>query len=557
MVSLSNVQRLLAAQAFNRQVIARKLAEGKRVSTSRFGVLTGRVARVDPRTKRVTGITKTRSATRLQTDRQLRAEIKRQEQVRSKESDLERFLKNERTLSSGRLSLSQIKRQIAARKARGLSKTPAQRAALKRAQGRADTTALALRAQRKRGRGIRPSLIQSPSRIRAIQRTEESRAEGLGSSIFTDPQFQFGGRTRKEVIARGGTFGRRVAGETFSSQLGFVRGARIGTSTARIGLAKSLLGNPFEGASSRTLLGVTGARTRQQIERLTPPTFEQVLRKGVGFFDTEPVSIVSAPRASGRRALVRARKTEDLIKAREARREVARGAPRDDFERIFVLGSQVRERKTRLTKKGIDPLERLILAQQTQRETEAIRAAPRGQPAPLTQATGLPRSTQTFSPALFDTGRQSRQFDVTLSETIGISDSARAKVRRPKGAKRPKRPQAQRETITPLGFKAIEPAPTPRPTTTRPTRQGSFLDNIFGGLFSTELAPDVTVGQATERAGSLFDFSNIFGAGERLAGGTLIEGRGIGGEPIRITTAQAARGSPVSGLFDFFSFLGR
>ena len=262
MVSLSNVQRLLAAQAFNRQVIARKLAEGKRVSTSRFGVLTGRVARVDPRTKRVTGITKTRSATRLQTDRQLRAEIKRQQQVRSKESDLERFLKNERALSTGRLSLSQIKRQIATRKARGLSKTPAQRAALKRAQGRADTTALALRAQRKRGRGIRPSLIQSPSRIRAIQRAEETRAEGLGSSIFTDPQFQFGGRTRKEVIARGGTFGRRVAGETFSSQLGFVRGARIGTSTARIGLAQSLLGNPFEGASSRTLRGVTGARTR-------------------------------------------------------------------------------------------------------------------------------------------------------------------------------------------------------------------------------------------------------------------------------------------------------
>jgi len=549
MVSLSNVQRLLAAQAFNRQVIARKLAEGKRVSTSRFGVITGRVARIDPRTKQVTGITKTRSATRLQTDKQLRAEIKRQEQLRSKESDLEKFLKNERTLSSGRLSLSQIKRQIAARKAaRGLSKTPAQRAALKRAQGRADTTALALRAQRKRGRGIRPSLIQSPSRIRAIQRAEEARAEGLGSSIFTDPQFQFGGRTRKEVIARGGTFGRRVAGETFSSQLGFVRGARIGTSTARIGLAKSLLGNPFEGASSRTLLGVTRARTRQQLQKLTPPTFEQVLRKGVGFFETQPVSITSAPKASGRRALVRARKAEDLIQATKARREVAR-ATTDDFERIFVLGSQVRERKTRLTKKGIDPLERLILAQQTQRETEAIRTAPRGQPAPLTQATGRPTRTQTFSPALFDTGRQSRQFDVTLAETIGISDSARAKVRTPKkGAKRPS------ERITSLGFQAIEPAPTPTP---RPTRQPSFLENIFGGLFETELAPDVTVGGAVRQAGTLGgfgDFSNIFGAGESLARGELLTARGLGGEPITITTRQAERASPASGLFDFLNF---
>ena len=41
MVSLSNIQRLLAAQAFNRRVIAAKLAAGKRVSASRIGVLTG------------------------------------------------------------------------------------------------------------------------------------------------------------------------------------------------------------------------------------------------------------------------------------------------------------------------------------------------------------------------------------------------------------------------------------------------------------------------------------------------------------------------------------
>ncbi len=542
MVSLSNIQRLLAAQAFNRQVIARKLAAGKRVSASRFGVLTGRVARISPTTKRVTGITRTRSATRLNTDKQLRAEIKRQQQVRARESDLERFLKNERALAGGRLTLSQIKRQVAARKARGLSKTPAQRAALKRAVGRASTTALAQRAARKRARGIRPSLIQTPAQIRAIQRAEEKRAFGLGSSIFTDPQFQFGGRTRKEQIARGGTFGRRVAGETFSSQLGFVRGARIGTSTARIGLAQSLLGNPFEGASSGTLLGVTGARTRQQLERLTPPTFQQVLRKGVGFFETEPVSIVTAPKARGRAALVRARKSEDLIKAREARKEFAR----DDFERIQVLGTQVLERPRRVTRKGIDPLERLRLAQQTQRETEALRAAPFGQPPPLTQARGVPTRTQTFAPAIFGNGREARQFDVTLRDTIGISD--RAKITRPKkGAKRP-RPS---ERVDVLGFQAIEPARAP-------AREPSFLENIFGGIFRTELAPDVTVGGAVREAGAFGggfgDFSNIFGAGESVARGELLTARGIGGEPITITTRQAARESPVSGLFDFFGF---
>jgi len=527
MVSLSNIQRLLAAQAFNRQVIARKLAAGKRVSSSRFGVLTGRVARTDPRTKRVVGITKTRSATRLTTDRQLRSEIKRQQQVRSRESDLERFLKNERALSTGRLSLSQIKRQIASRKARGLSKTPAQRAALKRAQGRADTTALALRAQRKRGRGIRPSLIQTPSQIRALQRSEEARAEGLGSTIFTDPKFQFGGRTRKEVIKRGGTFGRRVAGETFSSQLGFVRGARIGTSTARIGLAQSLLGNPFEGASSSTLLGVTRARTRKALERLTPPTFEQVLRKGVGFFETEAIPVTELDAPKTRKAALAARKREDAVRVIEARKELARTAPRDDFERIFVAGTQVRERKTRLTKRGIDPLQRLILAQQTQRETEAIRAAPRGQPAPLTQATGFPRATQTFSPALFDTGRQSRQFDVTLRETLGVSDTARG--RRPKKApsKRPQRP-----------------------------RTDERIDDIFGGTLVEGGGARVSVGEAVGESfgGGFGDFSNIFGAGEGLARGELLTARGIGGEPITITTRQAARESPASGLFDFLNF---
>jgi len=416
---------------------------------------------------------------------------------------------------------------------------------LKRAVGRESTTALALRAQRKRGRGIRPALIQSPSQIRALQRAEEKRAFGLGSSIFTDPQFQFGGRTRKEQIARGGTFGRRVAGETFSSQLGFVRGARIGTSTARIGLAQSLLGNPFEGASQRTLLGVTGARTRQQIQKLTPPTFEQVLRKGVGFFETEPVSIVTAPQARGRAALVRARKSEDLIKAREARREVAR--PRDDFERISVLGFQAVERPRRVTKKGIDPLERLILAQQTQRETEALRAAPRGQPPPLTQAVGFPRTTQTFSPAIFGGGTQGAE----ARDIIGFTDRATVTRGRPrKGAKRPTaRP---RERIDVLGVQAIQPARAP-------ARQPSFLENIFGGLFRTELAPSVTVGGAVREAGvfgggGFGDFSNIFGAGESISRGELLTARGLGGEPITITTRQAARESPASGLFDFLNF---
>jgi len=448
MVSLTNQARLLAAQEFNRRVIAEKIAKGKRLSTSksRIGVLTG----VKPRVVqgKVVGLTTQKSKTRLNTERLLKAEIKRQQELRSKESDLEKFLKNERRLTTGQVTRGELNRQIAVRKRKGLSKTPAQKRALQLFTQVGSRAALQARNIRKRARGVRPSQIQSADTLLGILTAEEARAGGLGSAPFADPSsFQFGGRSRAEVTRRGGTFGRRAGGESISNQLSFVSGARRGTATARIGFAQSLLSEPFRGAGSGILLGFVGssrpsadprkrargARTQIQI---APPSFEQVLREGQGFFTTRAVP-VTKPKLTKRerRQLVKARKAEDFAISTESRRELGTrprqtgrtvddlqrtlgaqldiqnlgraqrefgfGAPRG--EQISVLGQQViqpattttlrQQRNAELREQGFTPSQirdinqgkkprgkpitsqqRLALAQITQRETEALRA---------------------------------------------------------------------------------------------------------------------------------------------------------------------------------------
>jgi len=450
MVTLSNIQRLLAAQEQNRRIIAAKLKAGKRVSSSRFGVLTGRVAQKDKAGK-VIGITTTRSATRLQTDKQLRQEIANQAKIAARESDLERFLRNEKRLLTGKVSLSEIKRDIARRKAKGLSKTPAQRAALKFAVRGGDIAALTSRGRRKKGRGIRPSQILTGSEILAIKESEGARARSfsLGSSIFADPVFKFGGRTRKEQIQRGGTFGRRVGGKPISEQLDFVRGARIKSSRGRIGLAQSLLGNPFKGASTARLKAIGKTRTRQGLAKLTIPTFEQELRKGVGFFTTEAVPVTKPTK---RRRLAAA-KAVQARRTTEARGQISR---QDDLETIFVLGSQVIEPTRRVTKVGIDPLERRRLGEETQRETEALRAIPFQQP-PLTKARGVPTTTITFFPSLPTqprprpqpkppTTRPRDDFENIFGEVSGFEEPTPKKKK-----KRAKRPSPRRSEFD-LGF---------------------------------------------------------------------------------------------------------
>lgn len=423
MVSLTNQARLLAAQEFNRRVIAQKLASGKNVSRARFGVLTGRVATVDPRTKRVTAISTTKSRTALETEKRLRDEITRQRVRASRETDIERFLKNERSLASGRLSSKQIRAQIAARKRRGLSKTPAQRAALARVVQEESRTALSARARRKGSRGVRRSLISTPAETLGLRRAEEARAFGLGSSPFSDPSFQFGGRSRAEVIKRGGVAGRRAAGESFSDTLGFVRSARLGASRERISFAQGLLGG-FGGRSTSDLLSIVGSQRRStdplKAERgaltqipLAPATFEQRLRSGEGFFTEEaiPFTEKQAPPKSRRQTAVRARKIQDLAKAARARSDIAR---QGSIERISVLGSQVIEGR-RIPSIGVDPIARREAAQATQRETNLLRSLSFGEPIPV-RATGVAtRTPQAFAP----TGRQ---FSVSLRDTIGVSD---------------------------------------------------------------------------------------------------------------------------------------
>ena len=207
-----------------------------------------------------------------------------------------------------------------------------------------------------------------------------------------------------------------------------------------------------------------------------------------------------------------------------------------------MLGTQIIEPRRRRTKAGIDPRKRRLLAEQRQRETQALRDAPFGQPPPLTQARGVPTITQTFSPVILPTS-SGRQLSIVARDVLGFSESAT--VARPKAKKRGAKRPARGERISVLGERITE----------RPRRQ-SFLESIFGGelVGSRTGGVSVSVGEAVGQGRGIFDFGNIFATGERVSRGTLLEGTGIGGEPIRITTAQAARASPASGLFDFFGF---
>lgn len=297
-------------------------------SSSRVGILTGFVARKDS-AGRIQGISRTESQTRKNTKKLLLSEIRRQQQLRDRETDLERFLKNERGLSSfsGAKAFSSLKRQIAQRKARGLSKTPAQKRAFFRLQEQEDLERLRAR-NRRRGRSSSDKRFSSAEAILARKRSEAGRAGSLGSNPFADPLFSFGGRSKAEVIARGGTFGRRVGGESLGSQISSIKSSRQSSANARINFAQSLLsgnlfGSSFEDSSVSDLLSVVKSR-----DQFAPQTFEQEIREGVGFFDTEATPITAPSGSFDRQFLVAERKTQDIGKTAKARKQIATGRSR-------------------------------------------------------------------------------------------------------------------------------------------------------------------------------------------------------------------------------------
>ena len=280
-----------------------------------IGVLTGFEAIKNTKGQTI-GISNKESATRKNTRALLIREIQQQQQKASRETDLERFLKNERALDAGQVSLAQLNRQIAQRKAKGLSKTPAQKRA---SQGFRDfglQTALSARSKTK-PRGLTATFGSIVS--------ERGRAEALGSSPFADPLFAGGGRKQSDIIARGGTFGARAGGQSFTAQLNFISQAKSKSTSARIGFANSLLaglgsGGIFGGGGSQQqLLGIVS-----QKKLATPKTFEQELSAGVGFFTTIQKPVTKAKITKGQRAsLVSARKAEDKAKADSARSKIA------------------------------------------------------------------------------------------------------------------------------------------------------------------------------------------------------------------------------------------
>ena len=278
-----------------------KVAKG-----SNIGILTGFEAKKDTKGRTV-GISTRESATRKNTKKLLLAEIARQKKIAREGTDLERFLSNEQAINRGQVSSAELKRQIAQRKARGLSKTPAQKRASQFFADQEFSSALDARAKRKGGDG------------RATFGTvlsERARASGLGSKPFIDPLFAFGGRTKSAQVGRGGTFGRRAGGESISSQLSFISSIKAKSTSGRINFAQGLLSNlNFSGSSQQGLLSIIGQKKLN-----TPKTFEQELRSGVGFFTTVQAPVTKAKITKGQRArLVSARKAEDFAKANDAR----------------------------------------------------------------------------------------------------------------------------------------------------------------------------------------------------------------------------------------------
>jgi len=395
MVNLSNISRLLAAQAFNKKVLedkararqakieaerredlakltrrkeqqlaqARNQVEAQRIRDSiaedlrkkstqakiklinveakrktsraftrvakgaKIGVLTGFEARKDSRGRTI-GISGKESKTRLRTKQALRDEIARQQKIAREGTALERFLSNEQAINQGRVSRKELNRQIADRKRRGLSKTPAQKRA---AQGFRDVEF---------GRSI--TARGKPKRLRTTFGTvvsERGRARGLGSAPFADPLFAFGGRTQQEQIARGGTFGRRAGGASISSQLSFISQAKSSSTSARIGFAQGLLSNlNFQGSSQSSLLSIVGNKRIK-----TPKTFQATLREGVGFFTTKAIPVTKAKITKGqRRQRVAQRKAEDFAKTEKARGTIARQA-RQTTQPVFDLAGFGRE----------------------------------------------------------------------------------------------------------------------------------------------------------------------------------------------------------------------
>ncbi len=283
----------------------------KVVKGANIGVLTGFEAIKDKGGKTI-GISKKESATRKNTKKLLQAEIVRQRKIASQRTDLERFLSNEQAISRGQVSSKELKRQIASRKARGLSKTPAQKRASQFFRDQEFSDALDARAKRKGGGSNRASF--------ATVLSERARAGSLGSDPFADPLFTGGGRSKEAIIGRGGTFGRRVGGQSISSQLSFVSSAKAKSTSGRISFAQGLLSNlNFSGSSQQGLLSIVGQKKLN-----TPKTFEATLREGQGFFTTVQAPVTKAKITKGQRAsLVSARKAEDFAKAQDAREQIA------------------------------------------------------------------------------------------------------------------------------------------------------------------------------------------------------------------------------------------
>lgn len=238
-----------------KQAITRTIRTGGDIE-----VLTGRVAQRDTKGK-IIGLTRAESKVASQAKKRIVREIQRREVERTKVTDLERFLENERALASGNINRAELNRQIAERKKRGLSKTPQQKALDKRLREQELAGKLSARAERKKGR-FSKSALETEGFSATVGSVQAERAKALGRTPdFTNPKFisARGAGASFQARARDSSLGQ------IESQLQLLQQRRTGKSSSQRQNEQVALqiasGNFFSNLSTNELLTITSGQS--------------------------------------------------------------------------------------------------------------------------------------------------------------------------------------------------------------------------------------------------------------------------------------------------------
>jgi len=245
-------QAKINAQAvLDRQTAITKVVSG---TGTNIETLSGRVTARDL-SGRVIGLTNQESKTATTAKTRIVREVQRREVERNKVTDLERFLKNERALASGQVNKSQLAKQIADRKKRGLSQTPQQKLLSQKLRDQELSSALKSRVAKKSKFGSRAGEMTA-----TFGQTQAENKKSLGrSQDFTNSKFIQGG---------GSSFGARAGDNSLgqiNSQIALLESKRTGKSSGQLQNEQVALqiasGDYFSGLSNNELLTITSGQS--------------------------------------------------------------------------------------------------------------------------------------------------------------------------------------------------------------------------------------------------------------------------------------------------------